>query len=208
MKNLFILLFAFIALSVNAQETPSNNFPCDFLVLSGDAEIKAAFTQFNANDVTLRTGITDNTTLAATNQGLNKLMVDTVELYTFTVGYGNAVDSIEFITTREYDPVYLGGSDSAKVTELRCAMQTGSKVSGTDTVDVQISWHATFLSGSAVKLNTADLPVESITTGTVDTSFDNATIPPGVFIWGTVPAVVNGRKPKQLVCTVSGYYAD
>ena len=57
-------------------------------------------------------------------------------------------------------------------------------------------------------LNTTALGVNSITTGTSDTSFDNADIPPGVWVWGTIPATVLGRVPSQVAVSVYGYWAD
>ncbi len=205
MRHLLLLLFAFVVIGVNAQETPALAATG---TNSGDGEITAIITQLDANDVTLRTGITSNTSLAATNQGLNRLMADTVLLYSFVVGNLQDTDSVDIARTIDRFPRFFGGTDTANVTELRVAMQAGEQVSGTDTIDVQISWHATLSSGSATDLNSSALPCNSITTGTVDTSFDNADIPPGVYVWGTLSGTVAGRKPEQVVVSVYGFWSD
>jgi len=223
MRKLMIIVLAFISIGAFSQDIKKVGRSAGNSRDRG--RINEAITATNTNTTSAstsvdslaaqRTNINTNTTgvatgvsTAVTNQGLNKLMADIVELYSFSVGTGAAGDTVLIAAGGTFDPVYLAGTDTAKVTELRCAMQTGEKVTGTDTIDVQISWHANLKDGSAVVLNTAALPVTSITSGTADTSFDNASIPPGVFIWGTIPATVTGRKPVQVVCTVSGYYAD
>ncbi len=199
MKKLsIILLFAAMSAMAFSQVTPAAVVSGSN---SGDAEIKAAITALNLADQVLQTA-------DATDQGLNKLMVDTVHLYSFSVGTAASTDTVIIASGGEYDPQFFGGSDTAKATQLICALQTGEKVLGTDTVDVQISWDVNLSDGTPTVINSTALAVTSITTGTSDTSFDNADIPPGVWVWGTIPATVTGRKPVQVVCSVYGYWAD
>lgn len=133
------------------------------------------------------------------------LLNDTIPLFVFGGGGGNDGDSASFTTSTVYGSFFNAGSDTLVITELRAVMATGSKALGNDTLDINVYWHSTFLSGSATKLNTTDLPINSITTGTTDTSFNNAKIPPGVFVWCKSPAVILGRKPEMLVVQISGY---
>lgn len=133
------------------------------------------------------------------------LLNDTIPLFVFGGGGGNDGDSTVFTTSTVYGSFFNAGSDTLVITELRAVMATGSKALGNDTLDINVYWHSTFLSGSATKLNTTDLPINSITTGTTDTSFNNAKIPPGVFVWCKSPAVILGRKPEMLVVQISGY---
>ena len=133
------------------------------------------------------------------------LLVDTIPLFVFGGGGGNDGDSTVFTTSTVYGSFFNAGSDTLAVTELRAIMATGSKALGNDTLDINVYWHATYLSGSATKLNTTDLPINSITTGTTDIAFDNDKIPPGVFVWCKSPAVIVGRKPEMLVVQISGY---
>lgn len=198
MKKLFLLLFAFAAIGVNAQVTPASTTTG---TNSGDGEITAIITALNAADQVLQTA-------DATDQGLNKLMANVVLLYKFSVGTAAATDTVIIASGGEYDPMYLGGTDTAKITQLIACLQTGEKVEGTDTVDVQVSWDVNLSDASPTVVNSTALGVTSITTGTSDTSFDNADIPPGVWVWGTIPATETGRIPVQVAVSVYGYWAD
>jgi len=134
-----------------------------------------------------------------------RMLSDTIPLATFGAGGGNAVDTASFTTSTKYGAFFNKGSDTLNITELRAVMGHGV---GTDTLDIQVQWHATLGSGSATKLNTNALPILSITTGTTDTSFANAKIPPNVWVWATtpyVPADALKRKPTFLLIQISGY---
>jgi hypothetical protein len=131
-----------------------------------------------------------------------RMLSDTLMLATFPGGGGNANDTATFTTSTIYGAFFNKGSDTLNVTELRAVMGHGI---GVDTLDIQVQWHTTLKSGSAVKLNTNALPINSITVGTTDTSFANAKIPPNVWVWATTPAVITGRKPTLLLIQLSGY---
>jgi len=127
---------------------------------------------------------------------------DTIPLFVFGLGSGVAADTAVFNANAIAGAFYNAGSDTLMITSLRGVLAEGS---GTESVSVQVSWHATFKSGSAVNLNSSALAITSITTGDVDVSFANSMIPPGVFVWCTLSGVSAGNKPSLLILTLSGY---
>jgi hypothetical protein len=140
-----------------------------------------------------------------------RMLADTIPFFVFGAGGGNAGDTTLFTTTTIYGAFYNKGSDTLRVTELRCVMGHGL---GLDTLDIQVWWNDTLnveTGASTVKLNTAALPIgrpSGTTTGTTDTSFANSKIPPGVWVWCKtpyVPAASLKRKPVYLNVQLSGY---
>jgi len=130
---------------------------------------------------------------------------DTLEAQTevfFVFGFGAGAGGDTAVCA---DSAYYGGffnpTDTLEITSLRCVMGHGI---GTDTLTFQVSWGDSVTDAAPVVLNTTPLAITSITTGTVDASFNNAKIPPGVWVWGTTPTVVDGRKPVWLLATMSG----
>lgn len=121
--------------------------------------------------------------------------------FAFGAGAGNAADTAAISTSAKYGAFY-NARDTLKLTNLRVVMMHGI---GTDTLNWQISWDDS-LNGTAVtNLNTSSLPCNSIAGGTEDAAFDNAQIPPGVWVWAHSPAVVTGRKPTMVMGTLTGW---
>jgi hypothetical protein len=133
---------------------------------------------------------------------ITPLLADTIPLVTFGAGSGLIADTALMNNNVLIGCFYNDGSDTLKITKLSGILKEGT---GTETISVQISWHATMLSGSATSLNAAALAITSMTTGTVDTSFANSKIPPGVFVWGILSAASANNKPTFLSITLSGY---
>lgn len=129
-------------------------------------------------------------------------LADTIPLVTFGAGAGLAADTALFNNNALIGCFYNEGSDTLVITQLMGVMKEGT---GTETISVQISWHATFLSGSATNLNSSALAITSLTTGTVDASFANSKIPPNVFVWGILSGASANNKPTFLSVTLSGY---
>lgn len=130
------------------------------------------------------------------------MLVDTIPLFVFGAGSGATSDTALFNNSRYAGCFYNEGSDTLAVTQLMGILREGT---GTETISVQISWHATFLSGSATNLNSSALAITSLTTGTTDTSFANSKIPPNVFVWCTLSGASANNKPTFLSVTISGY---
>jgi hypothetical protein len=135
------------------------------------------------------------------------VFADTIPLFVFGAGGGNESDTASFTTSTIYGSFYNSGSDSLRVTELRAVMVAGTTPLGTDTLSIQVYWNDSInvTGNGAIKLNTDPLGINSVTTGTIDTSFANTKIPPGVWVFAKSPGVVIGRKPKMLIIQLSGY---
>lgn len=142
--------------------------------------------------------LVDTVTLAS----IAPLLVDTIPLVTFGAGLGFTADTACFNNGALIGSFYNEGSDTLVITQLMGVMKEGT---GTETISVQISWHATFLSSSATSLNASALAITSLTTGTSDVSFANAKIPPNVFVWGILSGASANNKPTFLSVTLSGY---
>jgi hypothetical protein len=173
-------------------------------------------------DLSLGSGSTDTTSLStridAVNDRADSLvtvlsdsidlntvypaLADTIPLATFGAGTGLIADTALFNNNVLIGSFYNEGSDTLVITQLMGVMKEGT---GTETISVQFSWHATFLSGSATSLNAAALEITSMTTGTADVSFANAKIPPNVFVWGILSGASANNKPTFLSVTLSGY---
>lgn len=127
---------------------------------------------------------------------------DTIPLFVFGLGSGVAADTAVFNDNAIAGAFFNAGSDTLMITSLRGVLAEGT---GTETIGVQVSWHATFKSGSATNLNSSAYTVTSITTGDEDTSFANSTIPPNVWVWCTLSGTSAGNRPSLLILTMSGY---
>lgn len=206
MKKLFILLALTIGLVsfANGQAT----FPNGIVVGSGGSTVEIDSIVeidgkiiFYAGSTALEPRFTDTAAL----ETIVTLQSDTLPLFVFGGGLGNAADSISFSDSTLYGSFFNKGSDSLIITELRAVMVAGVTPLGTDTLSVQVSWDDTLRGVIVTNLNAAALPVTSTTTGTVDASFANATIPPNKWVWCTTPGVLLGRKPSALIVTLSGH---
>lgn len=131
-----------------------------------------------------------------------RMLADTVPIVTFSLGAGLAADTACFNNNVLAGSFFNGSSDTLKITKLVGILKEGT---GTETIGVQVAWHTTFLSGSATNLNSSALTVNSITTGTVDTSFANSKIPPNVFVWCILSGASKDNKPTFMNVTLSGY---
>jgi hypothetical protein len=76
---------------------------------------------------------------------------------------------------------------------------------GTETIDVQVSWDVNMKDATPTNLNTTALTVTSMTTGTADASFNNNGIPPGQWVWCVLSGASSGNKPTALMLTMTGY---
>lgn len=127
---------------------------------------------------------------------------DTIPLFIFGAGSGFSADTALFNNNRLAGAFYNSGSDTLYVTELRGVLVEGT---GTETIDVQVSWDVNMKDATPTNLNTAAVTITSMTTGTADTSFDNNGIPPSVWVWCTLSGASSGNKPTMLILTMTGY---
>lgn len=127
---------------------------------------------------------------------------DTIPQFVFGIGSGATADTACFNNNRLAGAFYHGGRDTIYITEIRGSLKEGT---GTETIDVQISWDANLLDGTPTNLNTSALTITSLTSGTVDTSFDNNGIAPGNWIWCVLSGASKDNKPTALILTMTGY---
>jgi hypothetical protein len=124
--------------------------------------------------------------------------LDTVPIFAFGGGSGAAADTTVFVAGAKMG-AFFNKKDTLVITSLNCVMAGDAG----DTIDVQVTWDDS-LNGVGVNLNTTALPINSLTTGTSDVAFDNAKIPPGVWVWGSTPNVVAAKKPQFLSFVITG----
>ena len=169
--------------------------------LNSGEKLKTASPKINRAIVAL------NSLLADTISGatLYPELADTIPLFVFGGGGGNDGDTTAITTNTLYGAFRNTGSDTLAITELRVVMEAGTTPLGTDTVSVHVSWDVNLKDATPTLLNTDPLGCNSITGGTIDASFNNAKIPPGVWVWATTPGVVTGRKPSMVIMQISGY---
>ena len=133
---------------------------------------------------------------------IRKFDSDTIPLFVFGLGSGHSADTALFNNGRLAGAFYNSGSDTLYVTELRGVLVEGT---GTETIDVQVSWHTNMKDVSAINLNTTALTISNMTTGTSDVSFNNNGIPPGRWVWCVLSGASSGNKPTALMLTMTGY---
>ena len=127
---------------------------------------------------------------------------DTIPIFVFGIGSGATADTACFNDGRLAGAFYHGGRDTLYVTELRGVLVAGT---GTETIDVEVSWDANLLDATPTLLNSTDLTITSETSGTTDTSFDNNGIPPGNWVWCVLDGASKDNKPTALILTMTGY---
>lgn len=143
-----------------------------------------------------------NDSLDKAKVDIRKFDSDTIPLFVFGLGSGHSADTALFNNGRLAGAFYNSGSDTLYVTELRGVLVEGT---GTETIDVQVSWHANMRDVSAVNLNTSAITINNMTTGTSDVSFNNNGIPPGRWVWCVLSGASSGNKPTALMLTMTGY---
>jgi hypothetical protein len=143
-----------------------------------------------------------NDSLDKAKVDIRKFDSDTIPLFVFGLGSGHSTDTALFNNGRLAGAFYNSGSDTLYVTELRGVLVEGT---GTETIDVQVSWDVNMKDATPTNLNTTALTVTSMTTGTADASFNNNGIPPGQWVWCVLSGASSGNKPTALMLTMTGY---
>ena len=123
------------------------------------------------------------------------------EIFVFGFGSGAATDTAACTATAYYGG-FFNATDTLQITHFNGVLGHGI---GADTITFQISWDDSANGASSpTTLWTTPIALNSTTRGIAATVMQNAKIPPGVWIWGTTPTVVAGRKPVWLLATMSG----
>ncbi|MCK5137953.1 MAG: hypothetical protein KAR19_19355 [Bacteroidales bacterium] len=142
----------------------------------------------------LRTEIEDTVSLG----DVAVILTDTIPLFVFGGGGGNAGDTASFSTSTIYGSFYNAEKDTLVITEMIAVCQGNSP-----DITVDVEWHASLLDGSATGLNSVPPSITSITEGDSDVSFDYTDIPPGVWVWMKTPTI--DTKPTYLSVTILGH---
>jgi hypothetical protein len=178
------------------------NLTTDTVADLSELRLKLDITDLTDSLDIIRTDLNDTVSFDTEElSDLSPMLADTIPLFVFGGGGGNAGDTAVFTTSSIYGSFYNAGSDTLNITELRVIMLGDV----TDTLSVDILWDVNLNDGTPTELNTNPLPVNSFTTGDTDTSFATAKIPPGVWVWCETPGVVAGRKPTYFNAQISGY---
>ena len=143
-----------------------------------------------------------------TKESRDRILAD-VPQFSFVVGDGLATDTTKLSTSAEYGLQMWDGPYTFEVSNLNVAIQSGI---GDDTLGVQICWSDTIADATPYTLNTSALAVDStnasIPGGLDDTSFDDATIPAGYYVWMKLSNITTSKKPIQVSATVTGHMQD
>jgi hypothetical protein len=123
---------------------------------------------------------------------------DTIPLLSFGYGSGLAADTIAASTSAIYGSMYNSGTDTLNITKMKIGLQ-GTSPSVTVTIYFNDSLGVT---AGATKLVNAGSAATDIYTGTTVTSFDNAKIPPGNWVWCQLTSITT--KPTYLSVTLIG----
>ncbi len=129
-------------------------------------------------------------------------------LFAVQIGDGDAGDTTDLSTSREYDTFSYDGINTFKVTKLTVGIQSGI---GTDTLGIHVCFSDTIADATPSYLVTTATPLVYATASTVGqeiTTFDDATIPAGSFVWVRLTNITTMRKPIELSITVTGHMQD
>lgn len=127
------------------------------------------------------------------------LQRDTVDIMTFGGGSGITNDTTWATTSTILGSMWHTGTDTIVITNLNFIIQG---VSPTATI---IVYYGTTFNSGGTAIVTAGTVVTNTTTGTNVTSFNNARIPPGNYVWAAFTSVTIGSKPTYFQGTISGY---
>jgi hypothetical protein len=133
------------------------------------------------------------------------MLADTIPLFTAGYGWGAATDTTGIDITADFGGWYNDGSDTVQLAKVIGIVKNSKNASS---VTINIYWDANYYDATpADSAFTAGLAVSSTTAGTSTTTFAEAKIPPGMWVWvkpcrslGTT-----GTKPSKLRLSVSGY---
>ena len=129
------------------------------------------------------------------------VLTDTIPLYGAVVGVGNAADDAAFVVDNKIWSQYIDGSHNIVITKVIAVAQGTSP-----DVDIALLYASDYSSASPTAVLSADLTVTSTTTGNSTTSFANATIAPGNWLYIRVDEATTA--PTQLVVSIFGYRTE
>jgi hypothetical protein len=142
---------------------------------------------------------------AATIVPLNS---DTIPQIVFGAGNGARGSQTSFEVNKKLGAVYWKGSDTLIIDEVRGVV---AQDSGTVTSGIQLYFDVNLFDGTPTAILSATASIASTTTGNAIVAgagtphLEVQTVPPNVWIWGTVLTKSNGNMPVFMSITVSGH---
>jgi len=129
------------------------------------------------------------------------LLVDTSLVAAFTVGMGNAGDTVLFSTGDVIAAFKWDGSHNLVMTKV-----TGvNSVTGKD-IDINLYHDVNFRDGTPTEILDGDLTITDYETGANATTFTSATIAPGQWVWVRVNEATT--QPTQCIINIYGYLTN
>ena len=129
-----------------------------------------------------------------------KILTDTSTYFAWTIG-GETADTALFTTNDVIAAVKWNGSHTLNMTRITGVMGSGSK-----DIDIALLADVNYKDGTPTTMLNADLTITSSTTGSTTTSFADATLAPGEWLWIRVDQCT--AQPLQCVITIDGYLTE
>lgn len=129
------------------------------------------------------------------------ILTDTIPLYGGIIGTGHDADTVAFSVGDVIWGQKIDGSHNIVLTKVS-AVAVGTSPD----VDIALLYDANYKDATPTTVLTADLTVTSTTAGDDATSFSNATIEPGNWLWIRVDEATS--QPTQLVISIFGYKTE
>jgi len=129
-----------------------------------------------------------------------KILTDTSTYFAWTIG-GETADTALFTTNDVIAAVKWNGSHTLNMTRITGVMGSGSK-----DIDIALLADVNYKDGTPTTMLNADLTITSSTTGSTTTSFADATLAPGEWLWIRVDQCT--AQPLQCVITIDGFLTE
>ena len=129
-----------------------------------------------------------------------RLLSDTATFFAWTIG-GEAGDTALFTTNDVIAAVKWNGSHTLNMTKVTGVMGSGSK-----DIDIAVLADVNYKDGTPTEMLSADLSITSSTTGDEATSFTDATLAPGEWLWIRVDECT--AQPAQCIITIDGFLSE
>jgi len=129
---------------------------------------------------------------------ISPILADTMLIASFTVGMGNAGDTVLFSTTDVIGAFKWEGSTNLVLTKV-----TGVNGAASKDIDIAVLHDANVKDDTPTEVLDGDLTITSNTTGDEKTAFTSATIAPGQWVWVRVDQATT--QPTQTIICFYGH---
>ena len=133
--------------------------------------------------------------------GIVQMLSDTMLIASYTIGAGNAGDTVLFSTGDVIAALKWDGSHNLVITKI-----TGVLGAGSQDIDIALLHDVNFKDATPMAVLSADMTITSSTTGDDITSFASATIAPLQWLWIRVDQAT--AQPTQCIINIYGYLTE